>query len=131
MNIPPIPGPDFDEDACQEDGDQVYVHTVDADSPGGCSSCWIAYWNDRYWALGDSIDPSGPYTNVEEAVRVSGISELTRDVTHQVACESLTTGAILTLIGSAQPKDADIDGISVEVNGVAYGFQPGGGFQKR
>jgi phosphoglucomutase len=130
MHTPPIPGPDFDEEACQEDGDQVYVHTIDADSPGGCSSSWVAYWDGRYWAMGDSIDPSGPYTNVEDAIRLSGISELTGGVTHQIACDSLKTEAILTLIGSAQPRGADIGGISVEVNGGKFVFQPGGGFKK-
>ena len=61
---------------------------------------------------------------------MSGISELTKDVAHRLACESLTTDAILTLIGSAQPKDADIDGISVGPDGVAYVVHLGGGFRQ-
>ncbi len=129
--IPPTPGPDFDEDACQEYGEHAYVQTVDADRPVSYRSCWIAYWNNHFRALDDSIDPSSPYANVEADVRVSDISELTRNVTNQVACGSLTTDTNLTLSGAAQPKDADIDGICVEVNGVAYVFPPGGGFRQR
>jgi hypothetical protein len=131
LHNPPTPGPEFDEEACHDDGERVYEHTTDADRPSGCSVSWIAYWDGRYWALGDSIDPSGPYMSVEEAVNISGISELTRDVAHRIVCRALTSAAILRLITDSQPEGADAEGACVELNGETYVLAKGGEFRNQ
>ena len=131
MNDQYIPGPDFDEHACHEEGEELYVHTAESDSPGGSCRAWVARWDNRLWVLSDSEDASGPYESLTEAVRASGISSLTPGVAHFVECDELSTEQTATLIASAQPAplpDFPPNGVTVSVNGSLFQFDVAGTF---
>jgi hypothetical protein len=124
----PVPDEDFDEEACHEEGEEVYRHVTDTDSPAGSSCTWVSRWNGGHWVLSDSMDPSGPYASIEDAVRRSGISVLVPDVAHEVTCESLSVDAIRALVESAQSGDeGSATGAIVVINGVRHLVGEGGG----
>jgi hypothetical protein len=128
-----IPGPDFDEHACHEEGEELYVHTVESDSPGGSCRAWVARWDNRLWVLSDSEDASGPYESLIEAVRASGMSALTPHVSHVVECEELSNEQIAALVASVQPAphpDFPPDGVTVSINGAPFRFDAAGKFTR-
>jgi hypothetical protein len=128
----PVRGEDFAEEACHEEGEEVYRHVTETDSPAGSCCSWVSRWNGAHWVLSDSMDPSGPYGSLEDAVRRSGISEMIPGVMHEVTCGSLSTDSVRALVESAQSGDeGPAVGAVVVINGVRHVVGEGGGLRAR
>ena len=122
---------DEEFEACEEEGVDVYTHVVDSDSAGGTSASSIKEWKGKFWMLSDSMDPSGPYGSLAEAVQESGISMLEPEVVHEVTCAGVSNADLCTMILAGQFNDEPLEaGIEVLINGERFVTGPDGQLAK-
>lgn len=121
---------EFDFEACESEGTNIAVHSVDVHGIGACIH-HIYLWKGKYWCLSSDCEPCGPFETVREAMGRSEFFVLNEGVWHQLSSPEVPHEEFVKLLKQVQPVDIQpAEPMELEINEQGYMFTPAGELER-